>query len=93
MHEYDIVLKSLVTGSPNSLFHLITGAKRGRWLNVELPKVMQARVDLLFELALTRELILLELQSHNTCPCVWPNTPSSSGGSTNASQDVRLLCG
>ena len=65
MHEYDTVLKSLLTDSRNSLFHLITGAKRGRWLNVELPKVLQARVDLLFELAVTRKLILLELQSHN----------------------------
>ena len=65
MHEYDTVLKSLLADSPNSLFHLITGAKRGRWLNVELPKVMQARVDLLFEAAGTRELILLELQSQN----------------------------
>ncbi len=65
MHEYDTVLKSLLADSPNSLLHLITGAKRGRWLNVELPKVVQARVDLLFELAGTRELILLELQSHN----------------------------
>jgi predicted transposase YdaD len=70
VHEYDTVLKSLLAGSPNSLFHLITDAKRGRWLNVELPKVVQARVDLLFELALTRELILLELQSHND-----PNLP------------------
>ncbi len=65
MHEYDTVLKSLLAGSPNSLFHLITGANRGRWLNVELPKVTQPRVDLLFELAATRELILLELQSQN----------------------------
>ena len=65
MHEYDTVLKSLLADSPNSLFQLITGANRGRWLNVELPKVMQARVDLLFEIAGTRELILLELQSQN----------------------------
>jgi predicted transposase YdaD len=65
LHEYDTVLKSLLAGSPNSLFHLITGANRGRWLNVELPKVTQPRVDLLFELAATRELILLELQSQN----------------------------
>ncbi len=65
MHEYDTVLKSLLADSPNSLFPLITGGKRGVWLNVELPKVMQARVDLLFELATTGELILLELQSHN----------------------------
>jgi len=65
VHEYDTVLKSLLTGSSNSLFPLITGAKRGRWLNVELPNVTQPRVDLLFELADTRELILLELQSQN----------------------------
>jgi predicted transposase YdaD len=65
VHEYDTVLKSLLADSPNSLFRLITGAKRGRWLNVELPKVTQARVDLLFEFAVNRELILLELQSHN----------------------------
>jgi len=65
VHEYDTVLKSLLTGSSNSLFQLITGAKRGQWLNVELPKVTQARVDLLFELAAGRELILLELQSTN----------------------------
>jgi predicted transposase YdaD len=65
VHQYDTVLKSLLTGSPNSIFPLITGAKRGRWLNVELPKVVQARVDLLFERDGTRELILLELQSHN----------------------------
>jgi predicted transposase YdaD len=70
VHEYDTVLKSLLTDSRNTLFHLITGAKRGRWLNVELPKVLQARVDLLFEIAATRELILLELQSHND-----PNLP------------------
>ncbi len=65
MHEYDSVLKSLLTDFANSLFRLITGAKRGRWLNVELPKVTQSRVDLLFETAGTRELILLELQSQN----------------------------
>ena len=65
MHEYDTVLKSLLTGSRNSIFRLIAGVNRGRWLNVELPKVIQPRVDLLFEILLTRELILFELQSHN----------------------------
>ncbi len=65
MHEYDTVLKSLLTGSRNSIFRLIAGVSRGRWLNVELPKVIQPRVDLLFEILLTRELILFELQSHN----------------------------
>lgn len=65
MHEYDTVLKALLTDFANSLFRLITGAKRGRWLNVELPEVTQRRVDLLFELSASRELILLELQSQN----------------------------
>ena len=65
MHEYDSVLKSLLTGSRNSLFERITGANRGKWLNVELPRVTQRRVDLLFEVILTLELILLELQSFN----------------------------
>jgi hypothetical protein len=46
------------------LKHLI-GAERGHWLNVELPRVTQRRVDLLFEVTLTLELILIELQSFN----------------------------
>jgi hypothetical protein len=43
----------------------LTGAERGHWLNVELPRVTQRRVDLLFEVILTLELILIELQSFN----------------------------
>jgi hypothetical protein len=46
------------------LKHLI-GAERGHWLNVELPRVTQHRVDLLFEVLRTLELILIELQSFN----------------------------
>ena len=65
MHQYDSVLKSLLTGSQNSFFKLLTGATRGRWLNVELPRVTQRRVDLLFEVIRTLELILVELQSFN----------------------------
>jgi hypothetical protein len=38
VHEYDTVLKSLLTGSPNSLFHLVTGAKRGRGSMWNYPK-------------------------------------------------------
>jgi len=49
MHEYDTALKTLLQGSENSVFEKITGAKFGRWLNVELPNVQQTRVDLLFE--------------------------------------------
>lgn len=66
MHDYDTVLKSLLTDSENSIFEKITGARRGRWLNVELPNVTQTRVDLLFEtLDVPRRLIAMELQSTN----------------------------
>ncbi len=65
MHQYDSVLKSLLTGSQNAFFRRLTGASRGHWLNVELPRVTQRRVDLLFEVTRTLELILVELQSFN----------------------------
>ncbi len=66
MHDYDTVLKSLLTDSENSIFAQITGARRGRWLNVELPNVTQTRVDLLFETAdVPARLIAMELQSTN----------------------------
>jgi predicted transposase YdaD len=66
MHEYDTVLKALLQSSENSIFEQITGARIGRWLNVELPEVQQTRVDLLFEtLEMPRRLIGLELQSAN----------------------------
>src|SRR5450631_228729 len=66
MHEYDTVLKALLQNSQNSIFERITGARIGRWLNVELPEVQQTRVDLLGETAdPTRKLVGLELQSTN----------------------------
>ncbi len=66
MHEYDTALKTLLQGSENSIFEKITGAKFGRWLNVELPIVQQTRVDLLFEtLEKLARLIGVELQSVN----------------------------
>jgi predicted transposase YdaD len=43
----------------------LIGAGRGHWLNVELPRVTQHRVDLLFEVIGTLELIVVELQSFN----------------------------
>lgn len=65
MHEYDTVLKSLLAGSENSVFEQITGARHGRWLNVELPDVTQTRLDLLFETteagSASRRLIAMEL--------------------------------
>ena len=65
MHQYDSVLKSLLTGSQNSFLKHLIGAERGHWLNVERPRVTQHRVDLLFEVIRTLELILVELQSFN----------------------------
>jgi predicted transposase YdaD len=66
VHDYDTVLKSLLTDSENSIFAQITGVRRGRWLNVELPNVTQTRVDLLFETAdVPPRLIAMELQSTN----------------------------
>ena len=69
MHQYDTVLKSLLSGAQNSIFRQITRAGQGRWLNVELPDVTQRRVDLLFEtidlVTLVRRLIALELLSTN----------------------------
>jgi len=65
LHQYDSVLKSLLAGSQNSFLKHLTHATRGRWLNVELPRVNQRRVDLLFEVIRTLELILIELQSFN----------------------------
>ena len=65
MHQYDSVLKSLLTGSRNSFLKHLIGATRGHWLHVELPRVTQRRVDLLFEVTRTLELILIELQSFN----------------------------
>jgi predicted transposase YdaD len=69
VHQYDSVLKSLLSGSENSIFRQITRAGPGRWLNVELPHVTQPRVDLLFDTAdtvtLARRLIDVELQSTN----------------------------
>ena len=55
----------MLAGSQNSFLKHLTHAKRGRWLNVELPRVTQRRVDLLFEVIRTLELILIELQSFN----------------------------
>jgi hypothetical protein len=69
VHEYDTVLKSLLTGWENTLFERITGVREGRWINIELPKVAQPRVDLLLETTESddsaRRIIAMELQSTN----------------------------
>jgi hypothetical protein len=47
MHEYDVALKRILTRPGSALLFALTGASELRWLNVELPKVNNLRVDLL----------------------------------------------
>jgi hypothetical protein len=64
MQEYDVALKLLLRGSPRLAMRELTGTAVEKWLDVELPKVQNTRVDLLGE---TNEgsLVHLELQSGN----------------------------
>lgn len=64
MQEYDVALKLLLRGSAKLTMQELTGAIVEKWLDVELPKVQNTRVDLLGE---TNEaaLVHLELQSGN----------------------------
>jgi hypothetical protein len=64
MHEYDVTLKLLLQGSAPETLRALTGTAVKRWLNVELPKFQNRRLDLLGETA-TKELIHIELQSTN----------------------------
>ena len=64
MHEYDSTLKLLLQGSAPEALRALTGTAVKRWLNVELPKVQNPRIDLLGETA-DRGLIHIELQSTN----------------------------
>ena len=65
MHEYDVVLKLLLQGSAQQTMLELTGSSVSRWLNVELPELVQnTRLDLLGESA-DGQLIHLELQSTN----------------------------
>src|SRR5260370_3732871 len=64
MQEYDVALKLLLRGSARLTMRELTGGRVEKWLDVELPKVQNTRVDLLGE---THEasLVHLELQSGN----------------------------
>ena len=64
MHEYDVTLKMLLRGSARMAFEALTGGAVEKWLDVELPKVQNPRMDLLGEMA-GGELLHLELQSGN----------------------------
>ena len=64
MQEYDVALKLLLRGSAKLAMRELTGTTVAKWLDAELPKVQNTRVDLLGE---TKDgsLVHLELQSGN----------------------------
>ena len=64
MHEYDVALKNILTRPGSSILTQLTGASSLRWINVEVPKVSNPRVDLLGELP-DENLVHIELQSRN----------------------------
>jgi hypothetical protein len=64
MQEYDIALKLLLQGSAKLTMRDLTGTAIVKWLDVELPKVQNLRLDLLGQ-TVEGDLIHLELQSSN----------------------------
>lgn len=64
MHEYDTALKRILMRPGSALLAALTGCDRLRWLNVELPKVRNLRVDMLGEKP-DGELVQIEFQSGN----------------------------
>jgi len=64
MQEYDVALKVLLQSPARSTLSELTGMAVAKWLDVELPKVQNLRLDLLGETA-DDQLIHLELQSGN----------------------------
>ncbi len=64
MQEYDVALKLLLQGSAALTMRELTGTAVAKWLDVELPKVRNLRLDLLGETA-DGGLVHVELQSGN----------------------------
>ena len=62
MQDYDVVLKLLLRGSAKLLLADLAGTTVARWLNVELPELVNRRVDLLGETD-DGTLIQIDLQS------------------------------
>jgi hypothetical protein len=64
MQDYDVTLKLLLQGSAALTMRELTGTAVARWLDVELPKVQNLRLDLLGE-TVDGDLVQVELQSAN----------------------------
>src|ERR1035437_9304557 len=69
MQEYDVALKLLLLGSAKLTMRELTGTAVETWLDIEMSKVQNSRVDLLGETA-DKGLVHLELQSGHD-----PNMP------------------
>ena len=64
MQDYDVTLKLLLQCSGGIIMRELTGMRVAKWLDVELPKVQNLRLDLLGE-TIDGGLIQVELQSSN----------------------------
>jgi predicted transposase YdaD len=64
MQEYDVALKLLLQGPATLTMRELTGTAVAKWLDVELPKVQNLRLDLLGE-TVDGGLVHVELQSSN----------------------------
>ena len=64
MQDYDVALKLLLQGSAALTMRELTGTAVAKWLDVELPKVQNLRLDLLGE-TVDGGLVHVELQSSN----------------------------
>jgi len=65
MQDYDVTLKLLLRGSASFTLRELTGTAVEKWLDIELPKVQNPRLDLLGEIPGDQSLIHLEVQSTN----------------------------
>jgi len=64
MQDYDVTLKLLLQGPARATMRALTGTTIAKWLDVELPKVQNLRLDLLGE-TVDGGLVHVELQSTN----------------------------
>jgi len=64
MREYDVAIKLLIRDAADPVFRQLGMDRVTEWLNVELPKVQNPRVDLLGKTA-GGQLVHIELQSRN----------------------------
>ena len=62
MQEYDVALKLLLQGSARLTIRELAGGPVEKWLDIELPKVQNLRMDLLGE-TVGGGLVHVELQS------------------------------